>query len=97
MTDREQLQQQLAALLAKRTVLAAELKDLLAPVRQSREILGNPFYYSHPKHPDQSRANYTGYASHAVTLPTFWQFAQVEAEIARLRATFNDLPEPDSR
>jgi hypothetical protein len=92
MTNREQLQQQLAALLARREALAAELKDLLVRVRQSRSILGNPFYYSNPRHPDQSRDNYTGYASHAVLLPISQRLWQIDAEIARLRAALNDLP-----
>jgi hypothetical protein len=95
MTNREELQQQLAALQERRAALAAELKELLVRVRQSRSIVGNPFYYSHPKHPDESIANYTGYSSLAVTRPTFWKLWQVEEEIARLRAALNDVPEPD--
>jgi hypothetical protein len=95
MDSREDLQRHLAALLTRREALAAELKDLLVRVRHSRDIVGNPFYYSHPKNPDQSKANYTGYASHAITGPTFWQLWQVEADIARLQAILNDLPERD--
>jgi hypothetical protein len=90
MANQEHLHQRLATLIARRDALAAELKDLLACVRQSRAIVGNPFFYSHPKQPDQSQANYTGCASHDVMRPTFWQFAQVEAEIGRLIAALNE-------
>lgn len=97
MTHREPLQQQLAELLARREALAAQLKELLVRIRESRPILGNPFYYSHPKNPDQSKDNYTGYASHAVLLPTLQQLWQVDAEIARLRAALSDMAQGDSR
>ena len=90
MANRQELQQQLSTLLERRAALAAELKDLLVRIRGSRDILGNPFYYSHPKNPAQSQANYTRYASLAVTVPMSRQLRQLDADIAALRAAMND-------
>jgi hypothetical protein len=44
---------------------------------------------------DQSKDNYTGYASHAVMLPTMQQLGQLKAEIERLSAASSDSPDGD--
>jgi hypothetical protein len=63
---------------------AARLPDI-------RAAFGNPFYYSHPKHPDEGKGNFTGPRSHEVSLPTVLELIDVEREIRRLEAELDAI------
>ena len=84
MTERE-LSELLAVAESRRAALLAECRELFARLPDIRAAFGNPFSYSHPKHADESRANFTGYRSHEIVLPTVLEFQRVEAEIKRLK------------
>jgi hypothetical protein len=74
----------LPALLTRREGLRRELLDFAAHVHEVRAVMGNPFAYSRPEHPDEGVANFTGYSSQTVMLDTLLELRQVEADIRRL-------------
>ena len=90
MTEPE-LRELLKAAEQRREALQAELIDLAALSPNIRAAFGNPFFYSHPTEPDEGEANYTGYSSHGVGLPTLLEFVHVVREIARLKGELSAL------
>jgi hypothetical protein len=85
------LRVQLADATARRTALASEAIELAARVREIRAAFGNPFFYSHPEHADESAANYTGNSSHEVMLPTGSALNRVNREIHALEKQLRAL------
>jgi hypothetical protein len=83
--NREESSQRLEALVDERQRLVQELIHLSANIHEIRRIVGNPFCYSNPEHPEEGAANYTGGSSHEVILPTMVRLRRIEAEIRRLQ------------
>ena len=81
----ERLQRELSETTARRDALRSEMLDLTASIHDIRKAFGNPFFYSHPEHDDESAANYTGFSSHDVFLPTAMAIKRVDRELARIR------------
>jgi len=76
---------------ARRTVLQREAEEFAARLGDIRAEFGNPFFYSHPDHPDQSVTNYTGASSHKVVLPTVLALRRVDRELGRIRERLREL------
>jgi hypothetical protein len=97
MSDREQaveierLLKGLSAAKGQRTALRSELQNLAAMIPQIRGAFGNPFFYSHPEHADESSANYTGFSSHEMGFATSQSLRRVDREIRRLTERLRQL------
>ncbi len=76
---------------ARKAALVSEALDFTADIRNIRAAFGNPFYYSHPEHEDESIANYTGFSSHDVFLPTRTALKRVERELSRIKERLREL------
>ena len=90
-----QLRDSLAAAISRRDMLRAEYADLAARVPEIRAAFGNPFFYTHPEHPDKGEANYTGGSSHEVVHdligPTRRELLKLDDEIKRLNAELDAM------
>jgi hypothetical protein len=89
-----ELLERLAEAESKQAALMEEAVELAARIPDIRAAFGNPFSYSRPEHPDEGPANFTGYSSHAVGLPTFLELGRVAQRTRQLKA---DLAALDSR
>ena len=85
------LRERLARAMAQRAALVEEGHELFARLHDIRAAFGNPFFYSHPEHADESIANYTGSSSHAVVLPTVLALRRVEDAIRHIEARLRNL------
>ena len=76
---------------ARRAVLAAELQAFAANVHGVRQALGNPFFYSpRPDDDPQSRAKFTGYASHDPALRLLRGLADASRAVATAERRLQD-------
>ena len=87
----ERLQRDLWEASARRQVLLSEIENLTASIHDIRAAFGNPFFYSHPEHEDESAAHYTGFSSHDVFLPTVIALRRVDRELSRIRERLRAL------
>ena len=86
-----QLLKELSAARARRDALRSEALDFAADIHNIRAAFGNPFFYSHPEHPDESVENYSGFSSHDVFTPTLAALKRVERELARIKEQLRRL------
>ena len=87
----ERLRKRLSEATARKTALLEEAQELFVRLHDIRAAFGNPFSYSRPEHADESGANYSGYSSHEVVLPTVLAFSRVEDEIRRTKERLREL------
>ena len=87
----ERLQRDLWEAAARRDALRSEMLDLTANISDIRKAFGNPFFYSHPEHEDESAAHYTGFSSHDVFMPTHMALKRVDRELSRIRERLRAL------
>jgi len=87
----ERLLKELSDARGRRTALRSELQDLASMIPQIRAAFGNPFFYSHPEHANESSANYTGFSSHDVGFPTSQKLRRADREIRRLTERLRQL------
>jgi hypothetical protein len=87
----EGLRKRLSEATELRAALLKEAQELSARLPDIRAAFGNPFSYSRPEYPDESAANYTGYSSHAVVLPTILAFRRAEEEIRETKERLRGL------
>jgi hypothetical protein len=87
----ERLRAELAEARARRAALKSEAIELTARLPEIRAAFGNPFFYSHPEHADESIANYTGNSSHEVGLETFLALNRVDREARALEKQLRAL------
>jgi uncharacterized membrane protein len=73
-----------------------ELETHCSQIDQVREALGNPYFYSGRAAGDpESKARYTGYASHEPAFRLFEQLNEVRREVAAIRDALRQA-EPES-
>ena len=89
-----ELLEQLVEAESKQAALIEEAVELGARIHDIRAAFGNPFSYSRPEHSDEGAANFTGYSSHAVGLPTFLELGRVAQRIRDLKAELAALDTP---
>ena len=87
----ERLERALSEATARRHALLSEIENLTASIHDIRAAFGNPFFYSHPEHEDESAAHYTGFSSHDVFLPTVIALRRVDRELSRIRERLRAL------
>ena len=76
---------------ARKTALLEEAVALAARIRDIRAAFGNPFFYSHPEHADESAAHYSGSSSHEVVLPTLLALREVDRQLASITEELHKL------
>ena len=81
----ERLQRALSEATDRRDALLSEIENLTASIHDIRAAFGNPFFYSHPEHEDESAAHYTGFSSHDVFTPTVMALKRVDRQLSRIR------------
>jgi hypothetical protein len=87
---RADLHAKLSDAMERRIRIEQELQEHGDRIQQVRERLGNPYFF-HPRPADhpESRAKYTGYASHDPALRLIFDFKDVEQEIRDLLNRLN--------
>jgi hypothetical protein len=85
------LLRELSASTARKTALLEEVVELAARIHEIRAAFGNPFFYSHPEHADESAAHYSGPSSHDVVLPTLLALQDVDRELATITEQLHEL------
>ena len=90
-TEIKRLRADLAAATARKTALVSEAIELTARIHEIRAAFGNPFFYSHPEHADESIGHYTGNSSHEVSLDTTSGIRRVDREMRTIRARLRVL------
>ena len=76
---------------ARRARLVEEVSELSARLPEIRAAFGNPFFYSHPDHADESPANDTGASSHDVFMPTLLALMDIERVLAEINRQLADV------
>jgi len=89
---RADLHAKLSIAMERRIRIEQELQEHGDHIQQVRERLGNPYFF-HPRPADhpESRAKYTGYASHDPALRLIRDFKQVDQEIKGILNRLNAL------
>jgi hypothetical protein len=94
-----ELRKQLARARARAEGIRSELTDFQRRIREVREALGNPFYYSGSQHgraenAEKSIEKFTGYGGHEVGLQLLCDLEGARAELDLIRAKLRDAGEP---
>lgn len=87
----ERLRKQLSEATERRAALVAEAVEFAARLPEIRAAFGNPFFYSHPEHADESVANYTSNSSHEAALPTVLALTRVDRDLRTIKDQLRDL------
>ena len=92
----ERLLREYSAATARKAALMSEAKEFAARIGETREKLGNPFFYSggnygRPENADESVANFTGYKSHEPGLRLARRLQDAERELNALRVQLQEL------
>jgi hypothetical protein len=79
----------------RQAALVSEAKEFGAMTGQIREAFGNPYFYSgandEPEKANQSIANYSGFSSHDVVLPTVLGMIRVNRELRAIKDQLSAL------
>jgi hypothetical protein len=81
----DRLRKTLAEARTRKAELESEMIELAVRLPEIRAAFGNPFFYSHPEHTDESAANYTSNSSHEVVLPTILGLRRIDRELRMLQ------------
>jgi hypothetical protein len=92
----ERLLERLSEATTQRSALAAEAQELGARIDDIRAAFGNPYFYSganykRPENADESVANYTGFNSHDVVLPTVLDLMRADRKVRRIKTQLREL------
>ena len=89
---RADLHAKLSTAMERRIRIEQELRTHGDRIQQTRERLGNPYFFDpRPADHPESRAKYTGYASHDPALQLIRDFKEVEQEIRKILNRLNAL------
>ena len=92
----ERLLKRLSEATLRKTALAAEAQEFAVRIDEIRAAFGNPYFYSgandeQPEKAGQSLANYSGFNSHDVVLPTVRGLRRVDRELRRIKERLREL------
>src|SRR4051812_42451864 len=88
---RPELLEQIAEAERRQGALMEEIIELAARLPDIRAAFGNPFTHSRPDDPNDGPANFTGYSSHAVSLPTLLELRRLEQRLKELKVDLDAL------
>jgi hypothetical protein len=85
----DRMLERLAETRTRQTALLSDAREFSGMIGQIRETFGSPCFYSGPKHErpehaDKPVANYTGFCSHDVVLPTVLGIRRVNRELRQI-------------
>jgi hypothetical protein len=92
----DQLLRQFSDATDRKATLLAEAQEFAATIGDTRQRLGNPFFYSgenwgRPENADESVRNYTGYRSHEPGLQIVRGLKDADRELSVLREQLREL------
>jgi hypothetical protein len=83
---RDELVARLSDAERKRSMLRLKMQAHAASIDETRQALGNPFFYNERKQGDpESRSRFTGYASHEPAFQLWQALRELDALIADFR------------
>ena len=92
----DRLLQRYSEAVVRKADLMSEMKALAGRIGETREALGNPYFYSggnygRPENADESIARFTGYKSHEPALRLTRSLHDADRELRQLRELLGKL------
>jgi hypothetical protein len=92
----DRLLKRLSEATTRKAALVSEAEEFAGRIDEIRAVFGNPYFYSganrdQPGNADQSVANYSGFNSHDVILPTVQGLIRIDRELRRIKEELREL------